>query len=288
MINIITVIIFCLIWSSAFIVGKIGLQHTDLYTLLSLRLLIAAIVLFPFVFKWLHAPKWQIVAKKSALVGVFNNALYLALSFSAIACISPALVLIIVSCAPFLTTVFATVLRLEPLSLRKLLGIVIGFTGVLLIVATKPIGEISWFGFLLAILATISFSIGTVLHRRNTARFNLFVVNFWQSLVGGVLLLPFAWINFRPTQILNPILIASVLYLAIAVTIGAMGLWLLLVRRNGASTAASYHLINPFFGLILSALVFGDSIRLIDLMGVSVIAMGLWLTLHARVTIAAE
>ncbi len=280
--NLIAVVTFCLIWSSAFIVGKIGLQYTDLYTLLALRLLLAAMVLLPFIFKYLCAPNWQLIAKKSAIVGVFNNALYLALSFSALHSISPALVLIIVSCAPFMTTALATLLGLEPLNLRKLLGIGIGFTGVLLIVGTKPIGEVSWFGLLLAILATVSFSIGTVLHRKNTARFNLFVVNFWQSLAGGLLLLPFVWMNFQSTQTINPILIGAILYLAIAVTIGAMGLWLWLVRRNGAATAASYHLINPFFGLILAAIVFNEPIRVIDLVGVSVIVTGLWITLHTR------
>jgi drug/metabolite transporter (DMT)-like permease len=66
-------------------------------------------------------------------------------------------------------------------------------------------------------------------------------------------------------------------YLAIAVTIGGMWMWLYLIRRSGAATASTYHLANPFFGLLLSHLVLGTEFKLMDLIGIWIIIFGLFI-----------
>jgi drug/metabolite transporter (DMT)-like permease len=60
-----------------------------------------------------------------------------------------------------------------------------------------------------------------------------------------------------------------------------MALWLILIRMSGATTASSYHLLNPVFGVLLSFAVFGTAMKPADFIGAAIIAAGLALTMLA-------
>ena len=90
---------FSLVWSSAFIAGKIALARFDPATLLTLRFGLSALLLAPFAN--LRA------ARIGLLAGALNNALYLGLTFWALQLTRPVVVVAIVSCAPFVTGVLA-------------------------------------------------------------------------------------------------------------------------------------------------------------------------------------
>ncbi|WP_423250057.1 EamA family transporter [Vreelandella titanicae] len=71
-------------------------------------------------------------------------------------------------------------------------------------------------------------------------------------------------------------------HLVLVVTIGGMSLWLVLIRISGASTASSYHLLNPFFGVLLAYLVLGEPLRMTDFIGAGLIVIALLMTTQAR------
>jgi drug/metabolite transporter (DMT)-like permease len=77
-------------------------------------------------------------------------------------------------------------------------------------------------------------------------------------------------------------LISVVVYLAIVVTIGGMWMWLYLIHRSGATTASTYHLANPFCGLLLSYLVLGSEFKLTDLIGILIIVYGLFIVTPSK------
>ena len=74
----------------------------------------------------------------------------------------------------------------------------------------------------------------------------------------------------------------AIAHLVFVVTIGGMSLWLVLIRISGASTASSYHLLNPFFGVLLAYLVLGEPLRMADFIGAGLIVSGLLLTTQAN------
>jgi len=73
----------------------------------------------------------------------------------------------------------------------------------------------------------------------------------------------------------------AITHLVLVVTIGGMSLWLVLIRISGASTASSYHLLNPFFGVLLAYLILGEPLRMADFIGAALIVIGLLLTTQA-------
>lgn len=269
-----------MIWSSAFVVGKIGLQYSDPYTLLTARFLLAALLLIPVCLATMQHKVFgdRTLIRDALLLGVMNNVFYLGLTFTSLRYISPELVVIVVSCAPFVTTVIAGMLRIEKVSARSIAGIVIGFCGVLVITLARPVGTVDPLGLVLAFLGTVFFAAATIFYRNKATQHPPQQVNFWQSIIAFVLLLPFAATYASASSSTTPSLpfAAAVVYLAVVVTIGGMWMWLYLIRRTGATTASSYHLANPVCGLLLSHLVFGSEFRLTDWIGAAVIVLGLF------------
>jgi len=273
------VALFSLIWSSAFVAGKIALTALDPYTVLIVRFGLAALLMAPFI-PWRRINRDAV--RVGAMLGLLNNALYLGLTFSALQYLRPETVVVVVSCAPFVTTLFAAGLGQERLAVRRIVGIACGVGGVAVMTGIAGAVRPDPLGLALAAAGTLSFAVGTVLFRGKAVGLPVFQLNFWQTLTGGIALLPAAGLLGAPVGPLSPPVVLAVLHLALVVTIGGMALWLALIRAHGAGTAASFHLLNPVFGVALAHLAFATPLRPEDFAGAALIALGLGLAVIDR------
>lgn len=278
----VVVALFSALWSSAFVVGKIALADLDPFTMLSLRFVLSCLLLLPFVLVRPTTAFDQRTIVLGTALGLLNNAVYLGLTFTALTTIRPELVVVVVSCAPFMTTMLVAALGMERLSGRKLAGITIGFFGVVVISGVATTGAPDPLGVALAVAGTAAFATGTVLFRGKAAALPVLPLNFWQSAVGGLALLPVALMVGGPWEPPSVPATLAIVYLAVVVTIGGMALWLVLIRTSGAATASSYHLLNPFFGVLLSCALLGTAFQPADVLGAAIIALGLGLTVRSR------
>lgn len=275
--------VFSLIWSSAFIAGAVAIKDFDPITLLVLRFALSALVLLPF--GWVgHSLFDARVVRHGLLLGLLNNAIYLGLSFSALRLIRPEVVIVIISCAPFVTTLAAARLGLERFSIRAVAGIALGFLGVLVISGIASTERPNGLGLLLAAAGMLAFVAGTVIFRRRSGELPILQTNFWQCIAGAGALLPLSLVSGQPLHPPSVPATLALLHLVFVVTIGGMALWLVLIRNSGAGTASSYHLLNPFFGVLLAYLVLGEPLRAIDFIGAVLIGIGLIMTTAKRCT----
>jgi drug/metabolite transporter (DMT)-like permease len=96
-----------------------------------------------------------------------------------------------------------------------------------------------------------------------------------QMLVGGVALLPPALL-FEDWHIAwNGPVIAAYLYTIFMPGLVATFIWLLLVRRIGATRASTFHFLNPFLGVAIAALLLGEALGPLDIAGVAIIMAGI-------------
>ncbi len=79
-------------------------------------------------------------------------------------------------------------------------------------------------------------------------------------------------------------LAAALGYLTVGVSIGAVLLWLRLIRLTNAGTASAFHFLNPFLGLLLAWLVLAEPVQTGELLGILPISAGIWLMMSARRT----
>ncbi len=266
---------FSLVWSSAFIVGKVALTRFDPATLLTLRFALSALLLLPFV---------DIsVARVGLVIGALNNALYLGLTFWALQLTRPVVVVAIVSCAPFITGLMAAATGIERVKATQFLGFALGLVGVGFVTGFDY-GGANAVGVALAAAGVTAFSAATLVIRSRAAHASAMALTFWQSLSGMVLLAPIALANghalgeFSGLSWREPAVLA-LFYLVVVATLIGMAMWIALVRLVGAAGASACHLMNPFFGALLSYAVLGQPLRSADFLGAAAIAAGLALAL---------
>lgn len=269
--------LFSLIWASAFMAGKVALPYSAPIALLCTRFAAAASLMLV----WLLISGQAALLRRSSLwrdglvLGVLNQAMYLGLSFKGLQSVSPEAVVLIVSTAPFFTMAASALLG-TALSWQQIVGALTGFAGVCLVLSVRVVGGDDPAGMLLVLLGTLSFAAGTVWYRYRAAHHSPLALNALQNLVGALALLPFSpTLPESLASLKHPDYALAFLHLVLMVSILDFMIWLALLRRIGAAQAASFHLLNPVFGIFLAALVFGTPIRATDLVGAVIVIAGL-------------
>jgi len=131
--------LFVLLWSTGFVGAKYGLPYADPFIFLSVRILIAAILLFALarILKMPVGIGRQAVAR-SGLIGFFLHACYLGGVFYSIAQGLPAgVAAVVTSLQPVLVSVFAVKVLGEQLRLTQIAGLLTGLIGVVLVLSVN-------------------------------------------------------------------------------------------------------------------------------------------------------
>jgi drug/metabolite transporter (DMT)-like permease len=277
--------LFCLLWSFAFVAGKIGVTYCPPLILLTARFLLAGILIFAIsAFRsevWRMEP-WQMTwrdAATFAILGIANNALYLGLGYTGLKTVSAGLGGLIVSANPVFTAMFAALLLGEALTWRKAVGLLLGIIGVGLIVWHRiSVGTDSWHGVLFTLASLASIVAGTMLFKLLAPKGSLWIGNGIQNLAGGLALLPFALAFSDFGDIVpNARLAGAFAFLVLGGSILAYLLWFHLLKVCGATAASAYHFLMPPLGMLFAFLVLGEHLEFRDLLGIIPVALGVYL-----------
>lgn len=291
--------LFSLVWSSAFIAGKVGMTASGPLTLLSLRFLLAGLLVWPIARlrggvpgdahgvgasgQAERAPRAQQLRDGlvALLAGLLNNAVYLGLAFVGMRTVPAGLTTILVSTSPLMTSALAALALRERLGWRAAAGLAAGFAGVVWIMRARALsGAADLHGVALILLGTVALSVSTLLYRKVAGRLDPWRIALIQLPASGLVLLPFAWWREGLVVLPGAAFLGSLLYLAVVVSIGTTLMLLWLVRHGGAARASSFHLLNPLLGTLLAVLLLGERIPLSDLLGALPIMAGLGLVLR--------
>jgi drug/metabolite transporter (DMT)-like permease len=271
---------FCLLWSSAFAVAKVAIADCPPLLLLTLRFLLAGIVM-------LGAAALSGVSLKMsrrdlilfAALGVANQAAYLGIGYVGLKSISAGLSALVISANPVLTAVLAATFLGERMTWRKALGLVLGVGGVAFVVQSRLTGGLDHpEGIAFTLVALVSLVIGTILFKLFAPKGGLWVGNGVQSLSAGFAILPFAF-TFESVGDIVPTwrLAAAMAYLVLLVSVFAYLLWFKLLERSGATAASSYHFLMPPLGMLFGWLLLGEHVSSLDLAGIVPVALGIYL-----------
>ena len=181
----------------------------------------------------------------------------------------------------FFALLFAALLfRQESLSLRKILGCLIGFAGVVLVSLGGSIdGGFLFIGEGFLILAAASYGLASVLIKRFSVREDPVVLSGWQFVLGGLLMTLAALLGGGRLRAVEPGAWPLMLYLG-ALSAVAYTLWSLLLQRHPVSRIMVFSFLNPVFGVVLSALLLGEG-KVLDLprclLAIVLVCLGVWI-----------
>jgi drug/metabolite transporter (DMT)-like permease len=272
--------LFCLLWSFAFVAGKIGVTYCPPLILLTARFSLAGILILGI--SAVRGEKWQMSWRDIAvfaLLGVANNALYLGLGYTGLKTVSAGLGGLIVSANPVFTAVLAALLLQEALTWRKVAGLLLGIAGVGFIVWHRmSVGTDSLSGILFTLASLASIVSGTILFKVLAPKGSLWIGNGIQNLAAGLALLPFALAFSNVGDIVpNAQLAGAFAFLVLGGSVLAYFLWFHLLKTSGATAASAYHFLMPPLAMLFAWLVLGEHIALRDLLGVIPVAIGIYL-----------
>jgi drug/metabolite transporter (DMT)-like permease len=274
------IVVFCLLWSFAFVAGKIGVTYCPPLILLAARFSLAGILILGITA--LRRERWSLSWRDTlafALIGVANNALYLGLGYTGLQTVSAGLGGLIVSANPVFTAVFAALLLNEQLTWRKIAGLVLGIVGVGLIVWHRmSVGTDSLHGILFTFASLASIVAGTILFKLLAPKGSLWIGNGIQNIAAGIVLIPFAVTLSSANDIVpNLPLFASFAFLTLGGSVLAYVIWFHLLRVCGATAASAYHFLMPPLAMMFAWMVLGEHVEFRDLLGIVPVAIGIYL-----------
>lgn len=267
---------FALIWSSAFTSARIIVTQAPPLTISALRFLLAGLIALGLA-RWMgqsfHLTKeqWRTVV----IFGVCQNAIYLGLNFVAMQTIEASVAAIIASTMPLLVAAIGWLVLKDRVPPLGVFGLIIGFAGVSMIMGARIGDTVDLWGLGLCVTGALALSIATLAMRGASGSGNLMVIVGLQMLVGCGVLAVFAVLLEEMHIDWNTQLALAFAYTTLIPGVVATFIWFVLVERIGAVKAATYHFLNPFFGVAIAALLLNETLGLWDLVGVFVITVGI-------------
>ena len=277
---------FALIWSSAFTSARIIVADAPPILSLSLRFLISGfigIALARFLGQtWCLTPgQWR----ATIVFGLCQNALYLGLNFVAMQTVEASLASIIASTMPLAVGLAGWVIFRERLSALGVLGLCAGAGGVALIMGARMQAGADFYGIALCFIAVASLTVATLMVRGASSGGNLLMIVGLQMLVGaGFLVIPGLMFD-QPEVTWSVKLVLAFSYTVLMPGLVATFIWFWLVQRIGAVKAATFHFLNPFFGVMIAAVLLGETLSVWDIVGVVIIMVGILSVQMARQTL---
>ena len=274
-----TPLLFVLIWSTGFVVAKFGLPYAPPLTFLVLRFTGVLMLLVPIVLV-LRAPWPHGKVRHIAVAGILLQAGYLGGVWCAIKLGMPAgLSALIVGMQPVLTAAAAPLIG-ETVRGRQWIGLLFGLGGVALVVANKvSVVGLSWQSIGLCLFALLAITVGTLYQKRYCAHFDLRTGTIIQFAASMVVTLPFAiaFEQFSPaleTVQWTSSLIGALLGSILALSIGAIFLLFVLIRKSAATRVASLMYLTPPTTAVMAWAMFGEAFSITGLVGMVLAVIG--------------
>ena len=274
-------ILFVVLWSTGFVGAKYGLPYADPFIFLSVRVLIAALLLFA-IAALLKSPIaiGKSAISRSALIGFFLHACYLGGVFFAISKGLPAgVAAVVTSVQPVLVSLLAIKVLGETLKRKQIVGLFLGFVGVITVLAPSFKEAIPISGVVAILVALLGSTTATLLQKKIGADVPLISGTAYQYLASG-LVLGVAAIATGGTRIQwSQEFIITFVWLLAALSVGAILLLLWLLNTGSAASVSSLLYLVPPATALEAFFIFGEKVNTQGLLGIGITALGVWLVI---------
>ncbi|MEI6738348.1 MAG: DMT family transporter, partial [Pseudomonadota bacterium] len=260
-----------------FIGSRYGVPFAEPFTLTSLRMLIVVSMLLT-VSVLSRAPwprDWKSIAH-IAVAGLLVHAAYLSGVMYAIYLQLPlGFIALVAGLQPLLTALLSYLTLNERLRGTQWLGMLLGFLGVLIAIASKfVLSEVRVGSLLAAGIALLGITIGTLYQKRFCQNMDLRTGGVIQFTATGVLLFLLALLFETRTVVWVPQFVFAILWLAVVLSIGAISLLYVMIRNGATSKVASLFFLTPSVTAVMAYFLFHESLSWFAIGGLVISACG--------------
>jgi drug/metabolite transporter (DMT)-like permease len=290
-------VIACLLWSTAYAGIKLGLQYDTPLHFAGIRFIISGLMILPFTVKpstyiKMIRENWKVVAMVMGLQTLINYSLF----YLGMDLVPGALGAVIVGSQPLVTAVVAAMMHdEEKLTKNKIITIVFGISGVILISAGRQAFRIGtaleFLGVILILGANIATATSNVIVSLKSKGMNPLVLSSTALGAGGLILYLFSFPVEGTVQVHKPLIYWIDLLWLSTMSAFAFSLWFKLLQRPGVKVSELnlWKFIIPVVGAILSwLLVPGENPEWLTVSGMIIITVSLILFYFSTRKVKAE
>ena len=274
--------LFVLLWSTGFVGAKYGLPYADPFVFLSVRILLAAALLFALA-KFMKMPVriGSTAVLRSGLIGFFLHACYLGGVFYSIAQGLPAgVAAVVTSLQPVLVSVLAVRVLGEKLRLGQMIGLLMGLIGVILVLGPSIDAQISTPAIVAILVALMGSTTATLLQKKMGSDIPLISGTAYQYLFSGCVLGVIAIATQETSINWNLRFTAAFVWLLLVLSVGAILLLLWLLNSGSAAKVSSLFYLVPPATALEAFFLFGEKVNTQGFLGIGITALGVWLVMR--------
>jgi drug/metabolite transporter (DMT)-like permease len=273
-----------MLWSTGFIGSRYAIPYAEPFTLTVVRMMLVVGMLTTLSFAtrapW---PRSRMGVLHIAIAGLLVHATYLSGVLFAIQLKLPlGFVAMIAGLQPVVTAVFAHILLGERLNAKQWFGMALGLLGVALVILSKfTLNTTNWIGLAAAGVALTGITFGTLYQKRFCANMDLRTGGVIQYTATGVVLAALALLTETREINWSMQFVLAISWLAIVLSIGAIGLLYFMIRRGAASKVASLFFLTPSVTAVMAFVLFGEALSWFGVLGLVVTAAGVALVMRS-------
>ena len=276
-------IVLCIIWSSTWLFIKLGLETMPPFFSVGIRFFIAFLILFLYSLKLkLKFPK---ELKSHIFLFYFGFILFTAaygLVYWGEQYINSGLTSVLFSVMPFYTVVFSIkMLPEEHITFKKIVGIVLGFVGILIIFGDQiDLGlehPLAAYGMIAVLLSPLFSALGSIMGKKVSNKYQPVTLNTLPLLYASISFLIISYFTESQEHLhLTGMAWFSLFYLGIVGTAIAFVVYFWMLRHTSMLLMSSITFITPPMALIWGWVVLGEQITLKLVLGMIIVFTGLW------------
>lgn len=270
----------CLIWGSTWVMIRIGLDTLTPFISASLRFLTASGIIFLVVkLQNIKIPLDTLSVKLYLFMGILSFTIPFSLVYWAEQYVPSSLTSIIFGAFPFFVFIFSWVmLKTEDAGFLKLVSVIIGFIGILIIFSDGLKVDIAnhFYGLAAVFISATMQAYAAVIIKKWGGHLNSFAMNAYPLLIAGSVLffLSFIFEDYS-TWNFTPLAIFSILYLAVLGTISAFTIYYWLLKRMNVVILSLSSFITPIIAIFLGWLVYNEQLSQQVLLGTLFVLIGI-------------
>jgi len=278
-------LIFVLIWSTGFIAAKYSMQHADPFVFLCLRMVLTTLALIPILcLLGITLPRKFWPYRHDMVTGVLLHCCYLGFVFWPIKEGMPSgIVAIIIGIQPILTMVLASIYIGESLTIKKLIGLIVGFVGVTIVILGKfGLGLIDddGLGLILismCLLSLLSASSSIIYQKKFCDQSSLLTGVLMQYVAASFATAIFAVMFGESWQVVwSPSFAIALTWQVFGLSIGGVVLLMSIIKLGEASRISSMFYLVPPLVVVEAHYLFNETLNFISIAGMTLCVAGVY------------
>jgi drug/metabolite transporter (DMT)-like permease len=270
--------IFVVLWSTGFIGTKYVLNNAEPLTYLAIRMIL--VVGLMAIMVAVARPRWPDRAGigHSAVAGILVHGIYLGGTAIAIAHSIPAgLSALIPGLQPILTSTLANRWLGERVTPLQWSGLLLGLAGVVLILHDRPMTGEAGFGWLASAVSLVSITLGTLYQRRYCGSIDWRAGNLVQYVAVAIFFTVGALLFENNVVHWTREFVLALIWLAVVLSIGSIGLLYWLIRHSAATAVASLFYLVPAVTAVMAYILFAERLDRVAIAGMLACAAAVFL-----------